>query len=65
MIKRLRDRLHANVRLPLDPSVDLVSKRFLVRLIILIVFAALPISGSVGFVSVRQKVLGVAHLARA
>ena len=33
----------------MDPSVALVSKRFLVRLIIVIMFAALPISGGVGF----------------
>jgi hypothetical protein len=37
------------VRLPLDPSVAPVSKRFIVRLAILFVFASLPIAGGVGF----------------
>ena len=49
VIKEFRDRLLGFVHLPLDPSVALVSKRFVVRLAILLVFASLPIAGSAGF----------------
>lgn len=45
----IRDKLQAYVRCPLDPSVALVSKRFVVRLIIIVIFAALRISGGAGF----------------
>ena len=48
-MKDSRDLFHDLVRLPLDPSVALVSKRFLVRLAIILTFAALPMAGGIGF----------------
>ena len=52
--KTHRNLLRGLVRLPLDPSVALVSRRFLVRFAILLAFAALPIAG--GF-QVKLRVL--------
>lgn len=43
MIKSIRDKLQAPVRLALGPSVGLISKRFAARLLIVVLFAALPI----------------------
>jgi hypothetical protein len=48
-MKEFRDRLRGFVRLPLDPSVAPVSRRFVVRLVILLIFSALPITGGIGF----------------
>ena len=48
-MKRPRDLFQDLVQRPLDPSVPLVLKRFTVRLIILLIFCALPMAGGIGF----------------
>jgi len=48
-MKKPRDLFHDLVHLPLDPSVPLVLKRFTVRLMILLIFCALPMAGGIGF----------------
>jgi len=55
--KNARKLLHRFVRLPLDPSVAHVSRRFLVRFAILLVFSALPIAG--GFKGMFVLLTGV------
>jgi hypothetical protein len=47
--KQVHGRLRGFVQLPLDPSVVVVTKRFAVRLAILLFLAAIPITGGVGF----------------
>lgn len=58
-MKQSRKVLHGLVQLPLDPSVTLVSKRFLVRLAIILVFASLPIAGSIGLRRLSITLMGV------
>jgi hypothetical protein len=58
-MKEIRARLLGFVRLPLDPSVAVVSKRFAIRLAILLIFAALPIAGSVGLRGMFIALTGV------
>ena len=58
-MKHPRTLLHGLIQLPLDPSVALVSKRIVVRLAILLFFAALPIAGTVGFRSMFIVLTGV------
>jgi hypothetical protein len=47
--KKVRGRLHGFVQFPLDPSVAQVAKRFTIRLVMLLILAALPIAGGIGF----------------
>jgi hypothetical protein len=58
-MKEFRARLRDFIHLPLDPSVALVSKRFVIRLAILLAFAALPIAGSIGFHRMFVTLTGV------
>lgn len=49
MGKEVRGRPSGFIQLPLDPSVALVARRFAVRLAFVLILAAIPIAGGIGF----------------
>ena len=62
-MKTLWHGLNARLQHPVDPSVPIVARRFAVRLLILLIFAALPLAHSWGFLPMFVALTGFNALA--
>jgi hypothetical protein len=58
-MKGLLHQMRSRIQLPLHPSVPIVSKRLAKRLIILMIFAVLPVPHGIGFAKMFTLLTGI------